>query len=132
MCSDALQIADEFVKRFSDAVDALKIGLPWHAGVNITPLPEPNKPAFLQELIADAVRCGACNKGPGGGAGQGHKHFDWGLAVRPTAIVFRALAPWATVFRALAPALLTHTRRSFVCACRSFMHDAQTARAPRS
>jgi glyceraldehyde-3-phosphate dehydrogenase (NADP+) len=52
-------IAEEFVKRFCAAVDNLKIGLPWHAGVNITPLPEPQKPAFLQELIKDALSKGA-------------------------------------------------------------------------
>ena len=41
------------------AVDALKLGLPWEAGVNLTPLPEPNKPSYLRELIADAEAKGA-------------------------------------------------------------------------
>jgi len=52
------QIADEFVRRFSAAVDALKIGLPWQPGVSITPLPEPQKPALLQELTRDAIAYG--------------------------------------------------------------------------
>ena len=54
----APQIADEFVRRFSAAVDALKIGLPWQPGVSITPLPEPQKPALLQELTRDAIAYG--------------------------------------------------------------------------
>lgn len=37
------------------------MGLPWEEGVNITPLPEPEKPKFLQELIDDAVAKGINN-----------------------------------------------------------------------
>ena len=40
-------------------MDELKIGLPWESGVKLTPLPEPNKPAYLRELIADAKSLGA-------------------------------------------------------------------------
>jgi len=35
------------------------MGMPWEAGVSITPLPEPDKPAYLQALIEDAVSKGA-------------------------------------------------------------------------
>ncbi len=52
-------IVDEFNKRFSERVDALKFGNPWEAGVKLTPLPEPNKPAYIQELIDDALEKGA-------------------------------------------------------------------------
>ena len=52
-------IVDEFNKRFSEAVDALKFGLPWEDGVFLTPLPEPGKPAYIQELVKDAVAKGA-------------------------------------------------------------------------
>lgn len=52
-------IADEFNKRFSQKVDALKFGNPWEAGVKLTPLPEPDKPAYIQELIDDATAKGA-------------------------------------------------------------------------
>ena len=52
-------IVDEFNKRFSEAVDALKFGLPWEDDVFLTPLPEPGKPAYIQELIKDAVANGA-------------------------------------------------------------------------
>ena len=49
---------------------ALQQGLPWEAGVKITPLPEPKKPAYLQELLADALSKGAtlANAAHGGGA----------------------------------------------------------------
>ncbi|MDL5511750.1 NADP-dependent glyceraldehyde-3-phosphate dehydrogenase [Arenibacter sp. M-2] len=52
-------IAQEFNKRFSERVDALKFGNPWEDGVKLTPLPEPHKPAYIQELIDDAREKGA-------------------------------------------------------------------------
>ena len=52
-------IVDEFNKRFSARVDALKFGLPWEDGVQLTPLPEPNKPAYIKDLIDDAISKGA-------------------------------------------------------------------------
>lgn len=52
-------IKEEFLKRFSKRVDGLKFGNPWEEGVNLTPLPEPEKPGYIQELIDDAVQKGA-------------------------------------------------------------------------
>jgi len=52
-------LAERFVDKFSKAVDALKIGLPFEPGVKITPLPEEGKPGFIQDLISDAVAKGA-------------------------------------------------------------------------
>jgi glyceraldehyde-3-phosphate dehydrogenase (NADP+) len=52
-------ISEEFNKRFCEKVDALKFGNPWETGVQLTPLPEPNKPAYIQELIEDAKSKGA-------------------------------------------------------------------------
>jgi len=52
-------IVDEFNKRFAVAVDALKFGLPWDDDVFLTPLPEKNKPAYIDGLIKDAVSKGA-------------------------------------------------------------------------
>ena len=52
-------IAEEFNKRFCEKVDALKFGNPWEEGVQLTPLPEPNKPAYVQGLIEDAQSKGA-------------------------------------------------------------------------
>lgn len=52
-------IKEAFLKRFSAAVDALKFGNPWEKGVKLTPLPEPGKPAYIQELLDDAKDKGA-------------------------------------------------------------------------
>lgn len=52
-------ISEEFNKRFSEKVDALHYGNPWEDGVQLTPLPEPNKPAYIQKLIEDAKSKGA-------------------------------------------------------------------------
>ncbi|WP_430411213.1 NADP-dependent glyceraldehyde-3-phosphate dehydrogenase [Kordia sp.] len=52
-------IVDEFNKRFSEKVDGLQFGNPWEAGAKLTPLPEPDKPAYIQELIDDATEKGA-------------------------------------------------------------------------
>jgi glyceraldehyde-3-phosphate dehydrogenase (NADP+) len=52
-------IIEEFNKRFSAKVDALKFGNPWESGAKLTPLPEPDKPAYIQELIDDATAKGA-------------------------------------------------------------------------
>ncbi|KJD35435.1 aldehyde dehydrogenase [Tamlana sedimentorum] len=52
-------VAEEFNRRFSYAVDQLKFGNPWEPGVKLTPLPEKDKPAYIQELIDDAKQNGA-------------------------------------------------------------------------
>jgi glyceraldehyde-3-phosphate dehydrogenase (NADP+) len=44
----------EFVNRFSNAVDELKVGMPWEDGVQITPLPEPGKVDYLKTLVDEA------------------------------------------------------------------------------
>lgn len=64
-------IKDTFNTKFAERVDALKFGNPWDDGVKLTPLPEPQKPAYIQELIDDALAKGAkiLNK-------KGGQHFD--------------------------------------------------------
>lgn len=52
-------VADRFLTKYCEAVDALPIGLPWTAGTKITPLPEENKPGYLKELVVDACSKGA-------------------------------------------------------------------------
>lgn len=61
-------IVDAFITKFSAAVDGLKSGMPWEAGVFITPLPEPNKTEYLTELINDARAKGARVVNRGGGS----------------------------------------------------------------
>ncbi len=52
-------ILEEFNKRFAKRVDELNFGNPWDPGVHLTPLPEPGKPDYIQELIDDAEEKGA-------------------------------------------------------------------------
>ena len=52
-------IAAEFNRRFTEKVDALAFGNPWEKGVFLTPLPEKDKPDYIQELIDDATSKGA-------------------------------------------------------------------------
>ena len=51
-------ILEPFLKKFSEAVDTLQVGLPWDNTL-LTPLPEPNKPSYIKDLIDDAVSKGA-------------------------------------------------------------------------
>jgi acyl-CoA reductase-like NAD-dependent aldehyde dehydrogenase len=60
-------IAQEFLTRLSAEVAKLKIGMPWEKGVQITPLPEPNKPDYLAACLADARTHGAAVVNPNGG-----------------------------------------------------------------
>ena len=60
-------IAKKFLNRFTEELEKLKFGMPWETGVNLTPLPEPNKPAYLAECIADAKANGAEVINEGGG-----------------------------------------------------------------
>jgi len=64
-------IADKFKVKFAEAVDQLQAGLPWQKGVAITPLPEPNKPAYIHELLSDAAKHGATIINTKGGATNG-------------------------------------------------------------
>ncbi|GAA4395985.1 NADP-dependent glyceraldehyde-3-phosphate dehydrogenase [Nibrella viscosa] len=60
-------VADQFLSRFCEEVNKLKPGMPWQKGAQITPLPEPNKPAYLTECIQDAEALGARVLNEGGG-----------------------------------------------------------------
>jgi glyceraldehyde-3-phosphate dehydrogenase (NADP+) len=52
-------VADEFLKLLSEAVAKLPFGLPWDKDVKLTPLPEPHKPAYLTDIVEDAIANGA-------------------------------------------------------------------------
>jgi acyl-CoA reductase-like NAD-dependent aldehyde dehydrogenase len=52
-------LADKFNEGLAKKIEAMKLGMMWEPGVQITPLPEPNKPAYLTELIEDAKLHGA-------------------------------------------------------------------------
>lgn len=72
---------DQFVKDLSEEVAKLKFGMPWEAGVSLTPLPEPQKPAYLKELIADAAAKGAQVVNSNGG--QANESFVYPAVVYP-------------------------------------------------
>lgn len=75
------EIQKEFLERFAEAVDALKFGNPWDDGVKLTPLPEPQKPAYIQELLDDALAKGAkiINKK----GGEHTDNFIWPAVLYP-------------------------------------------------
>ena len=52
-------IRDNFIRKFSKEVDNLKYGNPWESDVTLTPLPEPNKPKYINSLVQDALKKGA-------------------------------------------------------------------------
>src|SRR4051794_28962676 len=61
-------IVDDFLRRFTAELSKLKIGMPWEKGVNITPLPEPGKTAYMAECVDDALAKGARVVNAGGGS----------------------------------------------------------------
>ncbi len=52
-------LADKFNEGLAKKIEVMKLGMMWEPGVQITPLPEPNKPAYLTELIEDGKLHGA-------------------------------------------------------------------------
>lgn len=53
------KIADVFLEKMREQIEALEIGMPWDAGVKITPIPEIGKPEQLANLLKDATDRGA-------------------------------------------------------------------------
>ncbi|MEH0007650.1 MAG: NADP-dependent glyceraldehyde-3-phosphate dehydrogenase [Flavobacteriales bacterium] len=74
-------VVESFTKAFVRRVAALGCGLPWEAGVRLTPLPEPGKPDYLQELVADAEAHGAKVINEGGGSRE--KSFFYPAVLYP-------------------------------------------------
>ena len=60
-------VAEPFLRRLAEEMGKLKIGMPWEAGVSITPLVEPAKADYLSACIKDAEEQGARIVNPGGG-----------------------------------------------------------------
>jgi len=73
-------IKDEFLDKFSKAVDELKLGLPWDNTL-LTPLPEPSKPKYITDLIDDAINKGAKIINKRGGEKQ--KNFVFPVVLYP-------------------------------------------------
>jgi glyceraldehyde-3-phosphate dehydrogenase (NADP+) len=60
-------IVEQFLEKFSTAVSALPIGMPWQKDVKLTPLPEYDKAKSMHDYLDDAVKQGAKIVNPGGG-----------------------------------------------------------------
>lgn len=60
-------IVEEYTQKFVEALNQLKLGMPWDEDVAITPLPEAGKVAYLKALVEDAVTKGAKVLNPHGG-----------------------------------------------------------------
>lgn len=60
-------VVDDFLQRFSAALAKLKVGMPWEAGVSITPLPGMHRTAYMTAAIDDANAKGARVINEGGG-----------------------------------------------------------------
>ncbi len=69
------KVVDEFLARFTAAVNDLSFGMPWQDGVFVTPLPEKGKTGYLEELVEDALRQGARVVNEAGGTVQGSFFF---------------------------------------------------------
>lgn len=61
-------IADRFLRRFTEELAKLKVGMPWEPGVSITPLPGLHRTAYMTEALEDAQARGAAIVNEGGGA----------------------------------------------------------------
>ena len=60
-------IVEPFLRRFTEELGKLKVGMPWEKGVSITPLPEPGKVDYMTQLVEDAKAKGARVVNEGGG-----------------------------------------------------------------
>ncbi|HSH64797.1 MAG TPA: NADP-dependent glyceraldehyde-3-phosphate dehydrogenase [Bacteroidia bacterium] len=69
------KIKDAFLKKFADAVDQIAIGMPWKKGVQVTPMPDESKVAYMQALVDDAVAKGASIVNQYGGQHTGTFYF---------------------------------------------------------
>ena len=61
-------IAEAFLRRFTEELAKLKVGMPWEPGVAITPVPGLHRTAYMTEAIEDARAKGARVINEGGGA----------------------------------------------------------------
>lgn len=64
-------VVAQFIQHFNKAIAQLKFGMPWSEGVMLTPLPEPQKPEYLRELLEDAKANGANIMNENGGESVG-------------------------------------------------------------
>jgi glyceraldehyde-3-phosphate dehydrogenase (NADP+) len=64
-------VVEPFLRRFTEELGKLKVGMPWEKAVSITPLPEPGKVDYMTQLVEDAKAQGARIVNDGGGTACG-------------------------------------------------------------
>ena len=74
------KIKNRFLAKFCQKVDSLKLGFPWDNTL-LTPLPEPNKPKYISDLIDDATSKGASVINKNGG--KKYKNFVFPAVLYP-------------------------------------------------
>lgn len=74
-------IANEFNARLSESIRKMKSGMPWEQGVQLTPVAEPGKPAYIREVLDDAIAHGATIVNENGGTT--HESFVFPAVVFP-------------------------------------------------
>lgn len=67
-------LVDSFIEKYNASLKKLKSGMPWEDGISLTPLPEPGKVDYLNDLVADAEKHGASIMNEGGGE-SAHSFF---------------------------------------------------------
>lgn len=75
-------VVTSFVEKLAAAVEGMRAGMPWEAGVQLTPLPEDDKPARLRAMVDDAIIKGARVMNPSGA--EAHGTFFSPAVVYPT------------------------------------------------
>lgn len=68
------EVIDEFLQKFSEKVESLSVGMPWE-NTAITPLPEPDKVSYMNDLVTDAQQFGAKIINKNGGKSIGNIYF---------------------------------------------------------
>jgi glyceraldehyde-3-phosphate dehydrogenase (NADP+) len=84
------RVAEPLVERLNDGLARMRVGMPWEEGVIVTPMPDPQHPAFLDGLVHDAIAHGARVVNEGGGA--------WAGTLYRPALVY-PVPPGAMLFR---------------------------------
>jgi len=74
-------IVEEFTQRYLVELKKLKPGMPWDAGVGLTPLPEPGKTDYLKGLVDNAKAHGAKVMNENGG--EIHQSFFYPAVLYP-------------------------------------------------
>ncbi|MBL7714353.1 MAG: aldehyde dehydrogenase family protein [Bdellovibrionales bacterium] len=60
-------VARPFIQKMVEAVEKLKVGMPWQPGVSITPIPDPMKLGQLKSYVDEAIQMGAKLSNPKSG-----------------------------------------------------------------